>query len=39
VKDDAMPVAVAAIASGTIPFDAPVVEQPSTVARYARVST
>jgi len=39
VKDDAMPVPWRQLASGTILVDAPVDEQPSTVALYARVSS
>jgi putative resolvase len=39
VKDDAMPVPWRQLPSGTILVDAPVDEQPSTVALYARVSS
>jgi len=39
VKDDAMPVPWRQSASGTILVDAPVDEQSSTVAPYARVSS
>jgi predicted site-specific integrase-resolvase len=39
VKDDAMPVSWRQLPSGTILVDAPVDEQPSAVALYARVSS